>query len=138
MAKIVKELNDWENADTHGTRFPESRFKCPLCKQKALEDNWPPNYGSYAGTTGGQGGFTREESSQKCVCVPCRVAFRVGVRKVEEWNDEVQEMLVTENQEFYSETVPLVEKDGVLLTPHDVWREEYKEEHGEYPLEAYA
>ncbi len=32
----------------------------------------------------------------------------------------------------------LVKKNGRWLTPHDVWREEYREENGEYPTEAYA
>jgi len=36
-----------------------------------------------------------------------------------------------------SDIVPLVEKKGFLLTPHDVKTEQYKEEHGEYPKESY-
>jgi len=121
-------LKDWTNKDKVGTRFPQSQTKCPLCNQNALEDKWPPDYGS--GATGGE--FSRFEGSQKYICLNCKVAFRVSYKK-ETKNGEI---IVDETK--YSETVPLIEQDGYLLTPHDVWRENYKKENGEYPKEIYA
>ena len=102
-------------------RFRWAGHNCPLCGQEALEDAWPPNYTgcSFIGTV------FREWGSVKCICVPCQVAFRVG------WNgDESAERTC-------SETVPLKEHAGKLLTLHDVYREDHRSEHGEYPREAY-
>jgi hypothetical protein len=62
----------------------------------------------------------------------CEIAFVV-------WYDRTtKDGVLTKNDGGVREIVPLVEKDGFLLTPHDVWQEEYKKEHGEYPVEAYG
>jgi hypothetical protein len=57
---------------------------------------------------------------------------------VQEYDEETFSWDTVEREVNYSETVPLVEKDGILLTPHDVSREKHKEEHGEYPVEVYG
>jgi len=129
-------LQDYGNTEEVGTRFPlgvgydEKPILCPVCKQQALADNWPPNYWH---SSGGWSGIEGEEShwytegSIKCVCLPCKIAFRYfQAGDGNTWETR------------YSEQIPLVEKEGKWLTPHDVWREEYKQEHGEYPQEAYA
>lgn len=129
-------LKDWANADKVGTRFPPSKQLCPSCGQPALEDTWPPDYGG--GCVGPHG--SESYGSMKFVCVPCRVAFRASYRErrrhVDDgtyWGKEEIEREVT-----LSETVPLVEMDGFLLTPHDVWREDVKKRTGKYPQEAYG
>jgi len=127
-------LRDWENEDEVGTRFPVSQFECPECGEKALEDNWPPNYG------GGSTCWLEEEDvimgefsgSQKCVCTQCKIAFKIFL------HEESKGGSVVKREVDCSEIVSLVEKDGCWLTPHDVWREEYKDEHGEYPKEIYG
>lgn len=114
-------------------RFTPSKYQCPQCGQLVLNDNWPPDYWSGNGSFSMAGeGVMEVKGSQKCVCLPCKIAFRVFIREV--WRgDSVQ------NSEMgHSEIVPLVERDGFLLTPHDVWREGYKAEHGAYPQEVYA
>lgn len=112
---------------TRGQQY--QRFRCgdqlcPRCGKPALEDHWPPNYWFLFFEPGDERGC--ERGSMKYVCVPCKTAFLVSYdgpipaeRKV-------------------SEITPLIEKGGKLLTPHDVWTEKYKEEHGEYPQESYS
>jgi hypothetical protein len=129
-------LKEWPNAEERGTRFPPIPVACPECGKHMLEDTWPPNYGGCSGS----GTCEKEYGSVKCICVACRmhytIAYRRERRKVEDgtflgkWTVKQEERVV--------EKAALVERDGVWLTPHDVYREEYREEHGEYPLEAYA
>lgn len=134
----MKELRDWTNVGTDDgkgrivtTRFPPSEFKCPDCQKPLLEDNWPPNYGGGSGGGGGMGGkwFWTSTSSQKCVCLSCKTAVRLTIKESSDTPRTVE----------FSARVPLVQhEDGTWLTPHDLWREEYKTEHGEYPREAYG
>lgn len=120
-------LRDWVNKDEAGTRFPPSRHKCPQCGGATLADNWPPNYGGGASMYLGDGNVVHTfYGSQKCVCLVCKIAFVHSYR-----------MDGGEYQGDAHNITPLVERDGFLLTPHDVWREDYKVEHGEYPREAY-
>ena len=129
-------LKEWENAAEGHRRFIESRQLCPHCQQPALEDNWPPNYGG--GSSGG--GFSTMSGFQKFICVSCRIAFIISYMIKTEHiddgtfmgHDKIEEKITV------SEHVPLIEKDGYLLTPHDVWREKIKAETGHYPSEAYA
>lgn len=121
-------LKDWSNKDKVGTRFPQSDTKCPLCKKNTLGDLWPPNYGSCSSAFDN----VHVETSQKFVCVDCKIAFRVFYKK------EIKDDKVIIDETKYSEVIPLVEQDGYLLTPHDVYRENYKKENGEYPSESYA
>lgn len=127
----MSKLKDWKNAAKAGTRFPPSRFKCPQCNEPALEDTWPPNYWGGSGSFGQDAEFNRSGCS-KCVCVPCKISFVVSVREQYKGTEKV-----LDEQKPY-DVKPLVERDGFLLTTHDVWREDYKAEHGEYPYEAYA
>jgi len=129
-------LKDWVNAEKVGTRFPPSRQLCPNCNQATLEDRWPPDYGG--GSSGGK--FSKTWVSQKFVCVPCRIAFRVSYHETIEYVDDGTFLgnKKVDRTVTVLETVPLVEQDGCLLTPYDVGQEEYKREHGEYPSEAYA
>lgn len=131
----MKELRDWTNVGTGAgqtsTRFPRSEFECPDCDQPLLKDNWPPNYGGGSAGGGGTSGrsFWSTSYSQKCVCLSCKTAVRVSVRDSSSSPRTVE----------FSERVPLVQHaDGTWLTPHDVWRETYKIEHGEYPIESYG
>ena len=117
-----------EFMSTNWKRFQPSIYNCPHCKQPALEDTWPPNYGSGVGCAD----YTKESGSIKHVCKPCRLAFVVGYVK------ETRSGQVLQDSVSYYDEQPLVECGGFLLTPHDVWREDYKAEHGEYPTEAYA
>ncbi len=134
-------LKDWDNADETGTRFPKSKQLCPGCNQSCLMDTWPPDYGSTNGAImEGGGSWAKSTGSQKFVCVPCKIAFRVfymeETRRIDDGTHRGKREVTREIN--VSETIPLVEKDGYLLTPHDVWIEEYKDEYGEYPTERYA
>lgn len=122
-------LREWSNAK----RFIPSRFSCPECGNAALEDTWPPNY------AGGHGGINAETKvyfytsggNVKCVCKTCRLAFKMAYQKTIDGKSETYE-------EHAHSIVPLEERNGMWLTPHDVWRENYKDEHGEYPRESYG
>ena len=134
MAK--PKLKDWLNADEVGTRFPRSKQLCPKCGQPCQEDRWPPDYW----TSTGDGTVFESSGSQKFVCTPCRIAFRVLEYKKRSHIDDGTFM---GREDVYrkltvSEITDLVEKDGFLLTPHDAWREEYRTQNGKYPVEAYA
>jgi len=127
-------LRDWDSAEARGTRFPLSERACPECGEMMREDNWPPNYG---GSSSG-GGFWEESGSIKYVCISCRMTYRISYQRRGHYPPPQPLVIVDEEKEVVSEGVPLVEHDGHLLTPHDVWREEYRTEHGEYPPEVYA
>lgn len=119
------------------TRFPPSLHKCPQCKLQALADNWPPNYGSgNMYVDAGKGSRSSSGGRQKCVCKACKIAFAVVSSKemVYHVNGAVD---VLKDEHEVCDVVPLVERDGCWLTPHDVWREDYRVEHGQYPREAY-
>ncbi len=129
------ELQDWTNVGTGdgkvATRFPPSDFKCPDCQQTLLQDNWPPNYGGGSASGGGLGGrsYWTSSRSQKCVCLRCKTAVCLTIRESSDNPRTVE----------FSERVPLVQSEhGVWLTPHDVWREKYKAQNGEYPSESYG
>lgn len=127
-------LKDWENASEAGTRFPPSKFHCPQCGKWALQDNWPPNYGGGSGYFDlATGGMVYESGGNiKCVCLDCRIAFVVHVFRRTQGVQEIEAV------ETVHDVVPLVESGDYLLTPHDVYRENYKAEHGGYPGESYA
>jgi len=120
-------LKDWNNKDKVGTRFPPSTQICPRCKQPVLRDTWPPDStGGGMGTCKPDGSSHYEGSgSAKFVCLSCKIAFKVSYTDV------------TERKTVVSGPVDLVEKDGYLLTPYDVWREKVKEETGQYPQGTY-
>lgn len=128
------DLLDWSNLAAAGTRFPESEYKCPKCGGETLEDIWPPNYGGMKGCFSVEDGSSNFESSGsvKCICLNCALFFVVSY-----WEKTINGKTVERKEAIHDET-PLVELNGKYLTPHDVWRENYKEEHGEYPSEAYA
>ena len=131
MSANTLPLRDWTNAKKMGTRFPPSEFRCPDCNGKLLQDNWPPNYGGGGGGGGGADGqwFYWSNSSVKCVCLACHTAVRVSIATSSNAPSRIE----------YSERVPLVQgDDGIWLTPHDVWREKWKAENGEYPSESYG
>ena len=113
----------------NGGRFNRSVFKCPQCGGETLQDDWPPNY------THGSGSSDHYESwgHVKCVCLSCRIAFVMDYSN--KWSNDIDQR---EHLEQAHNIAPLIERDGVLLTPHDVKREEYKEKHGEYPRESYG
>jgi len=126
-------LRDWANRE----RFPPSEYLCPQCGGPALMDEWPPNY--WGGKSWGNditGELHSEDSgSIKHVCCACKIAFRVNcsiIREVSADGVEKREELYA-----YADIVPLVERDGEWLTPHDVQKDEYKAEHGEYQQEVY-
>lgn len=136
----MAELKNWSNAN----RFLESRFECPQCGEGALEDAWPPNY------WGGNSSFGPEDeggesenftmSGMKHICEKCKISFEVHY--YEKTRYEVKGHLSgwkpIETKMDYAKIAPLEERDGFLLTPHDVWQEEYKEKHGEYKTEVYC
>jgi len=110
------------------TRFPASDIDCPVCNNKVLMDNWPPNYfsgGLYYDSDGkmvSSGGGTL-----KVVCAHCKTASLVVMtHKNDQWTRQ------------FVKTEPLVEMDGRWLTPYDVDQEEYKKEHGTYRRDVYA
>lgn len=125
-------LREWINAN----RFLCSPYTCPQCDGEAYEDRWPPNYGGGSSSFDMDGGLGESESeyggSIKHVCKNCRISFVVSTY------EKRKGCKVVEHKENYSNIKPLVEKDGIWLTPNDVRREEYKDEHGEYPVEAYG
>lgn len=128
MTEEIK-LREWLNA----RRFVPSphSFKCPKCANSVLEDTWPPNYSTITSSGAFGTNVTMRSGSVKCVCKNCRISFIVS------FSDRMENLSRT-YEEWYSSSIPLVEKDGIWLTPHDVWREKYKDEHGEYPMEAYG
>ena len=125
---------------TNWNRFPISTQVCPECKQHALYDSWPPDYGGGADYSGGAGAVSKSWGSSKFVCIPCKIAFRISFKKTTKHIDDGTFIgkSETETEISVSKTVPLVEKDGFLLTPHDVFMEEYKEKNGEYPQVAFG
>ena len=129
-------LKEWENTNDDHRRFTKSHQSCPQCGQLALEDHWPPSYGG--GSSGGL--FSESSGFQRFVCVSCRVAFIVSynIKTKQIDNGTFLGGIKTEETIKVSNIVSLIEKDGYLLTPHDVWREKVKEETGEYPREVYA
>ncbi len=123
-----KMLMEWTNAEETGyPRFRPSRYRCPRCNRLALEDNWPPNYGGSKGCFRDGALHFESGGTVKCVCVHCRVWFEVHWANI----DGVETALPSVARE-------LVLHNGKLLTPHDVWRQKYFDEHGEWPREAYA
>lgn len=132
-----EKLADFKNAKTRGSRFFTSSYTCPECGHLALADNWPPNYGGGSGC----GTFQESHGSQKCVCVPCKIAFRVS--EVHKQKLVGMSMVTVEHNVTYSENVPLVlgtvdRLKGKLLTPTDVSDEKYFKEHGKFPRVAYV
>lgn len=120
------------------TEFPLSKVKCPKCGELSVEDNWPPDYEEGVSTFTGDAvlGYKSAEKitgSKKHVCMNCRVAFRYFYEK--EYNHS--DYSIKTIKDGYSKTVDLVEKDGYLLTPHDVYVQEQVEKNGEYH-ESYA
>ncbi len=124
-------LNEFSNTN----RFTLSDQACPGCFKPALRDDWPPNYGGGAFTSGGTG---YNEGTVKYVCTECKIAFAIRERSDYSRDPITQRPLTAESRTLiYSK--PLIEReDGVWLTPHDVTQEEYKKTHGHYREESYA
>ena len=133
-------LMDWTNRDEVGTRFPSFRqpyglpekIVCPVCYgSNLLSDDWPPNYGGgHAG-----GGFSSMSAGFKIICVDCRVHIRGG------FSVEHENGVLVDSGVSYQDPVLLQTHErhpGKLLTPHDISREEYFDEHGEYQRLAYG
>lgn len=108
-------MHSWGTNTNPGERFTSSQYPCPQCQGEALRDDWPPNYWVSNGHI--------RRGDLKCICENCTIHFVV------EYEGE---------QYQYKDITPLIFRDGYWLTPNDVWREDYKVIHGEYPLEAYA
>ena len=132
--KIKEQLLEWDSPSI-GWRFQPSSYECPQCNKKALMDNWPPNYwgsNSYYGEDGNEY-ESYSMGGVKHVCLDCKIAFEI---------DHYEKLVDGKQTEFRNEILqitPLVKRgDGKLLTPHDVWREDYKDKHGEYPVEVYV
>jgi hypothetical protein len=120
-------LLDWGNADEVGSRWQVSDFICPQCRMYALEDTWPPNYSH------GMYGMDISEVSGnvKHVCIFCSIAFEINYHRKTERGKTLET-----NAAF--NVTPLVERNGFLLTPHDVWRYEEHDKTGKWPHEAYC
>ena len=67
----------------------------------------------------------------KHVCETCLITFTVN------WYD-VNNGGKAKNGHDIMDIQPLVERDGKYLTPYDVHREQYKEEHGTYGNDTYV
>lgn len=117
--------------DNQHKRFTPSHYQCPQCSGDVLEDGWPPNYGGGSVTKDPDGTFvSKSGGSVKCVCPKCRIAFRVN------WYKETRNN-VTSEKITISHITALVERDGKWLTPHDVHRQQFYDEHGYYESETY-
>src|SRR3990167_10589468 len=118
----MMKLKDWANATEGGTRFPPSKFNCPQCGRRALQDDWPPNYVGGAGSFDLATGEIMYESGGniKCVCLDCRIAF-----VIHEFRRTQGAREITANETVH-DILPLVESGDYLLTPHDVYLEQYK------------
>lgn len=114
-------LRDYEG------RFMPSKYKCPKCGGDALEDNYPPNYTHLY--TDDQTRYTGGRNI-KHVCQACAISFLVVT-----WYETVDGK-VTRDEYHYVDKKPLVEIDGVWLTPKDMLREEYKTKYGYYPIDS--
>jgi rubredoxin len=112
------------------TRFPISDQACPVCFKKALFDQWPPNYGS-GGMAGDGTGWSQQY--QKYVCPECAIAFEISENVTFQ---KFPAEPISSRKLLY--TKPLIEVDGVWMTPHDMKQEDYKKLHGHYYEEAYA
>lgn len=131
-----EQLKDWTNREEAGTRFPKLHMygapitiKCPRCgSEDLLEDNWPPNYG---GSSAG-GGYSKSYGSVKVVCPNDKIHFTVS------YSYEYIDNELKDREVQYGELIDLAEFEGKLLTPNDVYCEEYKEEHGKYPRQVYG
>lgn len=124
-------LLDWANADEVGTRFPRSIYDCPQCKGATLRDDWPPNYGGGSTAMSTDSFISKSGGTIKHVCLNCKVAFSVS------WWRNIENNKRDEGHSYH-DIEPLVEMNGKWLTPNDVYKEEYKKEHGKYPVEAYG
>lgn len=133
-------------------RFPKSHTPCPECGGETLRDEWPPNYGGgslnqYQSISG---------SNIKHICLHCRIHFMVHVYEHQSMDGnpitvELPDLFVITTKTLdannrllgvvgysISSIRPLVERDGKLLTPHDVVRYEYHDKHGIWPIESYG
>lgn len=113
---------------TNARRFLPSRHRCPQCGGATLEEHFPPSYG------GGTYSTTRSEwdSSQKLVCLACRIHFvRYEYHRRETGAADIDDVRMMN-------IVPLVERDGKLLTPHDVRCYAYYDKHGVFPVSEYG
>lgn len=123
-------FENW-NRFTVGVKLTREEVNCPHCGMLMLLDNWPPNY--WGGTSATSEGHTvhEDQGTNKYVCIRC-------CREIHIWTwRKTEDGIITEREEtVYDE--PLAVKGGKLLTKHDVWREDYRKEHGEYPREAYG
>lgn len=125
MAKLKENKGNYK-------RFRPCRHNCPDCGKPALEDAWPPNYFGGSGWTSADGVCRGESSGQvKCVCEKCRIWFVVLVK------EQYIRTSINRTEEIINRG-ELVEKDDILLTPHDVSQEEYKEKHGHYQRLVYG
>lgn len=111
-------------------RYPQGTHICQVCGNACLEDNFPPNYWQYSG--GFNGG--RFSGAQKYICLTCVAELEIG------YHGSTDIFGKEERTEYLISATPLSHDpdNGVWLTPHDVWREEYKKERGEYPDDRYA
>jgi hypothetical protein len=108
-------------------RFVPSRWACPQCGQPAFQDEIPPNYSQ---CSAGANKY-HASGSIKHVCDTCKIAFTVQWWEVDEGNGR-------EKNHVYGGIVPLVERDGFYLTPHDVFMETEKVKMGKYPSLSWA
>src|SRR5579871_1928332 len=107
----------------HSRRFaPTGRYTCPQCGGPVLQDNWPPNYSSGTMTPV----LTEAYGSIKHVCLNCRIAFKV------KWVHRFEKGSGHDHFDV-ADVTALIERDGHLLTPHDVKRFKYFDEHGVWP-----
>lgn len=137
-AAVEPRLKEWDNADEVGHRFRPSVYACPQCGGATLADDWPPNYfqgGAY--TVAGQ--FIDESSGAiKHVCLHCRIAFIVTWKRKSTISGLVGDEPKVEKEHACTNIEPLVVDGEWLLTPHDVWREQFRKANGKYPHEVYG
>lgn len=77
---------------------------------------------------------SKSYGSDKFVCLKCKTFYNWGY----EQETHSRDRHLNKYDEAFSKPKKLKKMGDKYLTPHDVWREKYKAEHGEYPIEAYG
>lgn len=128
----LRHFTNWDRF-IPGIKFSGEEANCPHCQMLMLEDRWPPNYcGGNSFYVEGGSWIHEDDGTIKYICLDCKQEIHIY---------QYRKMIggeVIEKMERVVYDMPLTERNDKLLTKHDVWREDYYEEHGEYPKESYG
>jgi len=119
-------------SDCFRSHVQRQEFLCPQCGGETLEEWIPPNYFQGELRFNNETYIAENKGIVKCVCLRCKIAlaFAVYTRR--------ENGVIVVNIHEPGNVSPLVERDGKWLTPVNVRRYQYFDEHGTFREEAYA